>query len=130
MRTATTMIAILFMGPSLTACERFETPTRPQCEEAVSNLVSQVMGAALKESIGAAINGDSQEPTGEVASELIKAVGTNLLLSAVGDDQKIAWCEVNMSVRDANCLRSAQSRADALACGFTITDEGAIAKAP
>jgi hypothetical protein len=128
MHTSLKLTLIGAVVVSMVACERFEEPSRDQCEQAVSNLVSQVMGAAIKDSIGAAMKGEDKEPGQTVANELIKAVGTSLLVSAGVDDQKIAWCEVNMSLHDANCLRSAQSKADALACGFTLTDDGAIAK--
>ncbi len=106
------------------ACDRFETPTRQQCEQAVNSLVSHSISDAIEKEFPKK-GDDSFEG---VATELLKGVGQGLLTEALVDERKIAWCEINMSLHDANCLRSAQSKGAASSCGFVLTDKGEITK--
>jgi len=113
-------VCVLTLG----ACERFEKPNRQQCEQAVKNLVGHSIGAAIDEEFP-----DKGDDTLEgAATKLLKGVGQGLLTEAMVDEPKLAWCEVNMSLHDANCLRTAQSREGVQACGFTVNDKGELAK--
>ena len=103
-------------------CDRLQTPTTAQCELAVTNLVSKQMGSAL----------DAEFPTkgddsiGAVAGNLLKGMGQELLATVAVDDQMIAWCEVHMTLHDANCLRLAQSTEEAVACGYTFDGKAGL----
>ena len=109
---------------TLVACERFEKPYRAQCEQAVKNLVSHSIGAAIDKEFPDK-GDDSLEGA---ATQLLKGVGQGLLTEAMVDEPKLAWCEVHMSLHDANCLRTAQSRDAVEACGFAVNDKGELIK--
>jgi hypothetical protein len=118
------ILCVLAIG--LSGCERFQTPTKQDCEQAVTNLVSRSVDTGIESAFPSEGGGSIED----MASSLLKGVGKQLLTSAVVDDQKIAWCEVNMSLHDANCLRAAQSNTTAFGCGYFINEKGVLAKMP
>lgn len=117
---------VLIVISCFVACERFQEPTKGDCEQAVTNLVSKTVNSGMDNAFPSEGDGSVED----VASNLLKGVGAKLLTSAVVDDQMIAWCELNMSLHDTNCLRSAQSPKTAFACGYLINGEGELAKQP
>jgi hypothetical protein len=90
----------------------------------VTNLVSHSIGAAIDKEFP----NKGDDTLEGAATELLKGVGQGLLTEAMVDESKLAWCEVNMSLHDANCLRAAQSKRAVQACGFVMNDRGEIAK--
>ena len=124
MRLGVVLLCLFVM--SAWGCDRLQSPTRPDCEQAVTNLVSKSVDGGIESAFPSEGDGSVED----MASNLLKGVGKQLLTSAVVDDQMIAWCEVNMSLHDANCLRSAQSNTAAFACGYFINKEGELAKKP
>ena len=108
----------------LTGCDRFQAPSPEQCKQAVTSLVSHQMQVGLDDAFPTQ-GGDS---VSELASGLLKGVGQELLTKAVVNDQMLGWCEVNMSLHEANCLRAAQSPQAASECGIILDDQGTLAK--
>ena len=96
----------LFCLLALSGCDRFKAPTPEQCRLAVGNLLSVSVEGAIEQEMG-----PSEGEPGEVlAREMLKGLGTAFVAELALDDRKVAWCEVNMSVHDANCVRVAQNR--------------------
>ena len=109
----------------LTGCERLQKPTVEQCTLAVENLISKNVSTAIDSEFPTSKDDD---PTTSMAAEFLKGVGANVLTEVLKDDVKVAWCELNMSVHDVNCLRSAQNKASVDACGFGLGEKGEIVK--
>ena len=109
---------------SFTGCERFEKPTLEQCTQAVTSLVSHQMQMGLDE----AFPTEGDDSVADMASGLLKGMGKELLTKVVVNDQMVAWCEVNMNLQEANCLRTAQSTKTALGCGFRVNEDGEITR--
>ena len=120
------LMTLCLLAMSSSGCDRLQSPTRQDCEQAVTNLVSKSVDGGIESAFPSEGDGSVED----IASSLLKDVGKQLLTSAVVDDQMIAWCEVNMSLYDANCLRSAQSNTAAFGCGYVINEKGELAKQP
>ena len=114
----------LFCLLVLSGCDRFEAPTPEQCRLAVGNLLSVSVEGAIEQEMG-----PSEGEPGEVlAREIVKGLGTAFVAELSLDDRKVAWCEVNMSVHDANCVRVAQNAEEAKDCGFYMDLEQGLKK--
>ena len=115
----------LLVGLLLGGCDRFEKPTNAQCSVAVQNLISKNVSQAIDSEFPV---GDQDDAASAMATQFLKGVGANVLSEVLIDDVKIAWCEVNMSLHDTNCLRAAQNKAAVDACGYVLTEGGEISK--
>ena len=118
------IIAIAVISVLLLACERFEKPTSAQCKPAVSNLITQSFGAEFEKET----KSNKENGMEAMAGVFLKGMGQALVKEFMVNDQMIAWCEVNMSVHDTNCLRAAQSSSSARKCGYVITKQGEISR--
>ena len=116
-------ISFFLMLLVIVGCDHFKKPTSAECKSGVSNLMQYAVGDALDEEFPT--KGD--EP-GDAIGEIAKSFGKGLLTEVLVDDQKIAWCELNMSKHEANCLRSAQSKSSARKCGIKVDDNGNLTK--
>ena len=112
---------VLLMG--LFGCDHFKKPTSAECKAGVSNLMQYAIGDAL----------DKEFPTkgegaGDVIGKMAKSFGKGFLTEVAVDDQKVAWCELNMSKHEANCLRAAQSKTSVQKCGIKVDNDGNLTK--
>ena len=114
----------LFCLLVLSGCDRFKTPTPEHCRLAVSNLLTVSVESVVEKEFGSS----SGEPGEVLAVEMVKGLGTAVLTELAMDDRKVAWCEVNMSVHDANCVRVAQNAEEAKDCGFYMDLEQGLKK--
>jgi hypothetical protein len=106
------------------ACSRFEKPTSEQCKQAVSSLVSHSVGKTIEKEFPQ----EGEDAADKMATAFLKGMGQSLLTGVMVDANKIAWCELHMSVHDVNCLRAAQSMSAAQQCGYKINESGDLAK--
>lgn len=105
-------------------CERFEKPSSGDCLGAVTSLVNHTVSASIEEQFPK----KGKPDLSAIAGEFAKGVGATLLTEAMIDERKIAWCEVNMSKFETNCLRAAQTKSAALKCGVSLDEEGHLKK--
>ena len=105
-------------------CERFEKPSAEDCLSAVTSLINHTVSASIEEKFP----NKGAPDLSAMAGEFAKGVGATLLTEAMIDKRKIAWCEVNMSKLQTNCLRAAQTKSAALECGVRLDGEGHLTK--
>ena len=105
-------------------CERFEKPSTEDCLRAVTSLINHNVAASIEDQFPKKGASDLSA----IAGEFAKGVGATLLTEAMIDERKIAWCEVNMSKFQTNCLRAAQTKVAALECGVRLDEEGHLTK--
>ena len=114
---AMVLVMVLF------GCDHFKTPTSAECKAGVTNLMQYYIGHILDEAVPT--EGDG---VGDMIGDIAKSFGKGYLTKKVVDDQMVAWCEVNMSKHEANCLRAAQSTTAALKCGIKFDKDWNLTK--
>lgn len=105
-------------------CDRFEKPSPDQCEVAVKNLMRHAVGARLDEKY------PSKKPGVEgVLENVAKSIGKDLITEYAVDKPKLAWCEVNMSRHQTDCLRAGQTKEEVMGCGIKVDENRNLVKA-
>ena len=77
MRCGVILLCLFVMSAS--GCDRLQSPTRPDCGQAVTNLVSKSVDGGIESAFPSEGDGSVED----MASNLLKGVGKQLLTSAV-----------------------------------------------